>query len=53
MKLVQNILRPLNRACHQLRIEHYIQCINTKMPFCFLIATVHFNGVTHSLESVK
>ena len=53
MKLVQDVLRPLDRPCHQLRIKHHVQRIDAKVPLCPLIAPVHFDGVAHGLKGVK
>src|SRR5438105_3562124 len=53
IKLIQKILRTFNGASDQLRKEHYIKTVDTKVSFCLLVASIHFNGITHGLESVK
>jgi hypothetical protein len=53
MKLVQNMLRPLDGARHQLRVKHHIQCINAEMFLRFLITTIYLDGIAHGLEGME
>lgn len=53
IELVQHILRPLDRACNQLRVEHHIQGIYSKMPLSFLISPVYFYSIAHGLECME
>src|SRR5438045_3988719 len=52
-KLVDHVLRALNGSGDELRIEHYVQRINTKIAFRWLVSAIHLDGVTHRLECVK
>jgi len=52
-ELMEQILRTFNRSSHELRIEHHVKGINAEMVFGLLLTTVHFNGITHSLEGME
>ena len=53
VELVEQILRSLDWSGDQLRIEHHVECVNSKMPLGTLVAAVDLDGVAHRLECVK
>ncbi|MNL38248.1 hypothetical protein D3C87_1604450 [compost metagenome] len=53
MELEKHVLRPLDRAGYQLRVEHHVQCVNPEMLLGRLVATVHLDGVAHGLKCME
>ena len=50
---MQHVLRSLNWPGHQLGVKHHIKRVDAKMPLRFLVAPIHFDGVTHGLKCVE
>lgn len=52
-KLMQHVLRSLNRTGYELGIEHNIQSVDAKMTLRLLFAPVDFDCVTERLKCVE
>ena len=53
VKLMQKVLRALDRARHQLRKEHHKQREESKVVFDFLTSAVHVDGVGQRLKHME
>ena len=47
------MLRPFDRPCYELRKEHDIEGVDTKVPLRFLPSSIHFNRIAHCLKGMK
>jgi hypothetical protein len=53
MKLVQNVLRTLDRTCHQLRVIEHVESQIPKVALRFLVAAIHLDGVAQRLKGME
>jgi hypothetical protein len=53
VKLVDQVIRPLNRTGNQLGIKHHIQSVYPYVFFGFLLLSVNLYNITQALEGMK
>src|SRR4051794_24392363 len=52
-ELMQQVLWPLNRACHKLREEHHVGGVDHEISLCLLIPSVDLDDIAQALEGMK
>src|SRR5665213_2489697 len=52
-ELMNQVLRPFNRAGNQLRIKHHIERVDAKVPLGVLLAAIHLDRITHRLKRME
>jgi len=53
VELVQDVLRPLDGPCDQLRIEHHVERKDAEVAFRGLVPAVDFDGVAQGLKGME
>src|SRR4029077_20846800 len=53
VKLVEQVLRALDRACDQLGKKHHVQGVNAEVVFGPLVSAVDLDDITEALKSMK
>ena len=53
MKLRQQVLCPLDRACNKLREERHEQCVGEEILLSLQVTPIYIYGIAYCLECVK